>query len=348
MNVVYSQIEQEIVTWLGPLTNGGGVDVVQLPQLQAEFDRPFMKGRITVAYKSSDFGDVASTHHIVQDEKIQVELIIQARKLRDADGLHAMTEAVKRRLVGFRPTDCSKMYIVKHGFTNHDNQSSLWQYSMIFETKYRLVEDATYNTEQVLTQTFFEYNEELPALPAVPFPGTFPQPPVVAYKGDLAYWDGEVWRRLHPGEPGYVLATMGQGEIPEWVEPQSGPQGPQGEQGIQGEQGPQGPAGNDGAAGMPGADGAQGADGLSAYEIAVANGFVGTELEWLASLEGPQGPAGADGADGPQGPAGPTAVSANAGNAATLGTDGLIFVPDLSGQIGDIATALDLINGETI
>jgi len=62
--------------------------------------------------------------------------------------------------------------------------------------------------------------------------------------------------------------------------------------------GPQGPAGADGA------QGPAGADGLSAYEIAVNNGFVGTESEWLASLEGPQGiqgeqgPAGADGTDG--------------------------------------------------
>ncbi|MBL0144952.1 MAG: hypothetical protein IPP48_03500 [Chitinophagaceae bacterium] len=28
----------------------------------------------------------------------------------------------------------------------------------------------------------------------------------------------------------------------------------------------------------------QGDSGLSAYEIAVANGFIGTEVEWLASL----------------------------------------------------------------
>lgn len=41
--------------------------------------------------------------------------------------------------------------------------------------------------------------------------------------------------------------------------------------------------------------------GFSAYEIAVQNGFVGTEVEWLASLVGPQGPAGADGADGAPG-----------------------------------------------
>jgi hypothetical protein len=50
-----------------------------------------------------------------------------------------------------------------------------------------------------------------------------------------------------------------------------------------------GPAGDDGADGAAGADGA---DGDSAYEIAVANGFSGTEAQWLASLVG------ATGADG--------------------------------------------------
>lgn len=42
-------------------------------------------------------------------------------------------------------------------------------------------------------------------------------------------------------------------------------------------------------------------DGKSAYEVAVDNGFVGTEAQWLASLQGPQGPAGADGQQGPAG-----------------------------------------------
>lgn len=41
--------------------------------------------------------------------------------------------------------------------------------------------------------------------------------------------------------------------------------------------------------------------GASAYEIAVENGFVGTETEWLASLVGPQGEPGAPGADGQDG-----------------------------------------------
>lgn len=41
----------------------------------------------------------------------------------------------------------------------------------------------------------------------------------------------------------------------------------------------------------------KGDDGLSAYEVALDNGFIGTEAEWLESLVGPQGPPG-DGSGG--------------------------------------------------
>jgi len=42
-------------------------------------------------------------------------------------------------------------------------------------------------------------------------------------------------------------------------------------------------------------DGADGIDGLSAYEIALANGFVGTQAQWLTSLEGTDGTNGLNG-----------------------------------------------------
>lgn len=61
--------------------------------------------------------------------------------------------------------------------------------------------------------------------------------------------------------------------------------------------------------GPPGADGDDGADGLSAYQIAVIEGFVGTEAEWLASLQGAPGEDGEDGA-----PGGPTQVMTTSGN----------------------------------
>lgn len=69
-------------------------------------------------------------------------------------------------------------------------------------------------------------------------------------------------------EPDETTVTVEPYEISVTVEPE----GPQGEPGIQGEPGPQG---NPGEIGPPGS---------SAYQVAVNNGFVGTEEEWLASL----------------------------------------------------------------
>ncbi|MGL5315677.1 MAG: hypothetical protein ACRC92_20650 [Peptostreptococcaceae bacterium] len=73
-----------------------------------------------------------------------------------------------------------------------------------------------------------------------------------------------------------------------------GPIGPKGETGAVGPQGPQGEIGPQGPLGLPGVPGpegpqgdvgAAGANGKSAYEVAVENGFVGTEQEWIASLQ---------------------------------------------------------------
>lgn len=64
------------------------------------------------------------------------------------------------------------------------------------------------------------------------------------------------------------------------------------------EAGPKGDPGEPGEDGDPGADGD---DGDSAYEVAVANGFVGTESAWLASLVGPKGDKGDKGDQGEPG-----------------------------------------------
>lgn len=68
--------------------------------------------------------------------------------------------------------------------------------------------------------------------------------------------------------------------------------GPKGEKGDPGDQGIQG------LPGVPGAPGADGSDGASAYQVALANGFIGSEAEWLLSLEGDPGLPGSDGIDG--------------------------------------------------
>ena len=133
--------------------------------------------------------------------------------------------------------------------------------------------------------------------------------------------DGKPGKDGSDGKPGadgksaYELAVAQgfKGDLDTWLESLHGPQGKQGEQGPagkDGERGPQGLPGADGKqgpAGQPGQPGKDGKDGQSAYQIAVNNGFSGSETEWLASLkghdghDGTQGPAGKDGERGPQG-----------------------------------------------
>lgn len=95
------------------------------------------------------------------------------------------------------------------------------------------------------------------------------------------------------GPPGPTGATGAQG--PQGI---AGAQGPIGLIGPAGAIGNQGPQGIQGQAGATGANGLQGANGLSAYQVAVANGFSGTQTQWLASLVGSQGPQGIQGVAG--------------------------------------------------
>ena len=71
--------------------------------------------------------------------------------------------------------------------------------------------------------------------------------------------------------------------------------------------------------------------GKSAYAIAVAHGFQGTEQEWLDSLRGMQGatgPVGPQGIQGPVGPRGPKGDPGSAETAAQLLRQKNIYLPD--------------------
>jgi len=96
--------------------------------------------------------------------------------------------------------------------------------------------------------------------------------------------------------------------------------------------------------------------GLSAYEIAVKNGFVGTEAEWLASLEGAdgkngakgdtgaKGADGADGKDGANGKDGKDGVNGANGKNSLTSTTTLPVSSDHPNGASEIKTGLDTNN----
>ena len=117
------------------------------------------------------------------------------------------------------------------------------------------------------------------------------------------------------GERGYsaydlAVKTGYTGTEKEWLAYLKGDKGDKGDTGATGATGPAGANGKDG---VNGADGKPGSNGLSAYELAVKNGFTGNESAWLESLKGEQGvpgPAGADGKNGVNGVDGKDGMSA--------------------------------------
>ena len=126
----------------------------------------------------------------------------------------------------------------------------------------------------------------------------------------------------------------------------TGPAGVTGAQGIQGLTGPAGATGAQGIQGLPGTNGTNGAvgatgpagtNGQSAYQAAVTNGFVGTEAQWLTSLQGIQGltgPTGATGAQGIQGLPGTIGAAGATGPVGLTGATGAQGIQGLPGTNG--------------
>ncbi|MCT9090581.1 phage tail protein [Streptomyces sp. ASQP_92] len=84
--------------------------------------------------------------------------------------------------------------------------------------------------------------------------------------------------------------------------------------------------------------------GDSAYEVAVAHGYVGTPVQWLASLVGPRGATGATGATGAQGAAGATGAQGVQG---VPGKDGAPGAPGVVQSVnGKSAASVTLTAGD--
>lgn len=129
------------------------------------------------------------------------------------------------------------------------------------------------------------------------FEFTPPPPPAVIQIDQRRGAPGAAGPKGDPGDTG-PIGPEGPPGAPGADSTVPGPEGPAGPPGPPGDPGADGAAGADGA---NGADGTDGMDGESAYDLAVASGFVGDLNAWLLSLIGPQGDPGADGADGADG-----------------------------------------------
>lgn len=91
---------------------------------------------------------------------------------------------------------------------------------------------------------------------------------------------------------------------------------------------------HNGTKGDKGDTGSRGAAGKSAYEIALQNGFTGTEADWLTSLKGQKGDTGAPGAKGAPGEKGERGEKGDVGETGEKGEKGDTGTPGKDGVKG--------------
>jgi trimeric autotransporter adhesin len=136
-----------------------------------------------------------------------------------------------------------------------------------------------------------------------------PATSLVIYQTDntpgFYYYNGSTWVTFTgmPGAPGLNGTNGADGQSAYDIAVQQGFMGSDTAwlQSLKGTDGINGTNGADGAPGTNGTNGTNGADGQSAYDIAVQQGFMGSDTAWLQSLKGTDGINGTNGADGAPG-----------------------------------------------
>ena len=128
MNII--ELENSIVGQLSPLADVG-VEVIAVPETQAEFNRA-VQNRITVAYSGGRVGESSqrSLADTQQNFGAMIDVTIQSRKLRGESGIYALDQAVRGRLLGFRPANAGKMRVESVAFQSLEE--NLWSYTLTF------------------------------------------------------------------------------------------------------------------------------------------------------------------------------------------------------------------------
>ncbi|MGI9158252.1 MAG: Gp37 family protein [Saprospiraceae bacterium] len=153
----YAKLEDAIVQRLEPL-KALGFEVVALPDRDADYERPFKFGRVTVAYKSSLFTEdgtsgrpvLYSTSEIVQKETVEVEVVIQSRTLRGEKGVHWLKAAVSKQIIGWQPDSWGRLYGKEYRFVEHAD--GIFTYALSLFTTGLLVQHDDPKSLPVLSQ----------------------------------------------------------------------------------------------------------------------------------------------------------------------------------------------------
>ena len=150
----YEIVEEAIRTKIASVATQA--DVVVLPEVDEDYQRAVDKPRVTVSYAGSDFGTMGGNNKVetrsfaalvVHAEEGMFQCVLQARKLRGADGIYKLINDVLKAVVGFAPDDCEKIRVAKFGLVEREAQ--VFSYALHLVTTSILLEEQDPQNEEI-------------------------------------------------------------------------------------------------------------------------------------------------------------------------------------------------------
>jgi hypothetical protein len=143
----YEVLESEIVTrinsWLSD-NPGAQVEVAPLADRQSDYKVAFQHARVFVCYQESDFDEPMATDIIVQEEKVHVKLMIEARQRTGVGGVFETFNRIKLAVTGYEPSHVEKLYVSKMKY--EDFRDNVWYYSFNITGKTVSIQEFTEET----------------------------------------------------------------------------------------------------------------------------------------------------------------------------------------------------------
>jgi len=143
----YEVLENQVYTKILPMDSVEGITVRRMPENEADRKKAFPgNAQLTVIYAGSEYPETISTSQVSQDEKVFIQILIESSFLRGPQGIYNLLAVLKTLLIGFRPSFCTGMQVVKHhtiGGDEAEKVNNMWNYNVIFQARAVAVEDFT-------------------------------------------------------------------------------------------------------------------------------------------------------------------------------------------------------------
>ena len=152
MNILLSQ--QSIVEHLAADFTSACLPFLSrdLPDTSREYENGLVIPIAYVVYSGSTASGTVTSNTIAQPRKVRFSVECYGRTLYRANGLFVLRDVVEQSLVGFKPTNCQRLYLLSDEISQTDDK--IWVHVYQFECETMLVQKD--ESEPIIIPSFQE------------------------------------------------------------------------------------------------------------------------------------------------------------------------------------------------